>query len=235
MAKDQSRLWLGVILIVLGALFLLHESRFFYVQEETIISIVFALGGLALLNNYRQTRDNWKLILGGALLFIGFVIFNAGMGLIDDDFIGVFFLWAIALAFLSVYVKNPKIWWPIIPGGVLLTIGTMVAIEQVWWSLGDLNGVFFFVGIGATFGYLYKIRNEENKLAWAKWPAVAALALSVVVFAGETFRNAEDYIFPILLIGVGLFLIARNLKREKNGAEPPQMSDSGETQVSVSS
>lgn len=223
MQKNSARIWLGIGLIVIGVLILMDEFRWFYFREELIVAVAFALCGVALLSSYSRDKMVWKLICGLIGLFVGFVIFLEHSRIVTDDYLGGVILWLLAGGFLTVYMRNSKLWWAVIPGGILLTLGAMVMLEETFWRFRYYSESFFFLGAALTFAYLYKIRTPENKLNWAKWPAMVAVAICGITLLDEWFYyfNLEDYIAPAVLIAIGLFLIGRNFssRQSNNNAE----------------
>lgn len=220
MQKNGTRIWLGIGLIVVGLLILMDEFRWIYFRDELIIAVVFALIGVALLTSYSRDKMVWKLIVGLIGLFVGSVIFLESTRIVSDDYTGMLVLWLLAAAFLVVYLRNRKHWWAVIPGGILLTIGATVGLEETFWRLRYYTDSFFFLGIALTFGYLFFIRNSENKLGWAIWPAGAGALIGAMTLLDEWFYyiDFEDYIAPAALILIGLYLIGRNLSnRHQNG------------------
>ena len=65
------------------------------------------------------------------------------------DWGGFFFLGFLGLGFLAVYFSGRERWWAIIPGGVLLTLGFISVLNNVYG--GRETGGFFFLGLGLTF------------------------------------------------------------------------------------
>lgn len=65
----------------------------------------------------------------------------------------------------------------------------------------------FFLGLGLTFGFLYLIKNERNKLEWAKIPALILIIFSGFVFFNTTDSFLGNLILPLSLIASGGYLI----------------------------
>ena len=75
MQKNNTRIWLGLGLIIVGVLILLDEFRWIYFRDELIVSVAFALIGLALLTGYNRDKQVWKLIVDMVALFVVLLIF----------------------------------------------------------------------------------------------------------------------------------------------------------------
>ena len=113
---------------------------------------------------------------------------------------------SISLAFWLVYFSNRNNWWAVIPAGVMLTLAVMPIIsEQV---SGELQGGIFFFGIGLTFALLGIIPNQGGNLRWAFIPAGIMLLMGMLLSTAAI--GLINYIWPVLFIVLGLFLLVRN-------------------------
>ena len=129
----------GIVLILLGALFLL--GQWLNVGGEGVVAMI----GLAFLAAYAFTRQYGFLVPGG-------IMTGLGIGIIYEDRLraeGAPVLLGLGLGFISIYVisrvrgRMPADWWPLIPGGVLTVIGLFLAAGQTgllgavgrWWPL----------------------------------------------------------------------------------------------------
>lgn len=86
----------------------------------------YVLGTIALpfLLVYIRDRQNWwALIPAYVLIAIGLMVGVMEMGYLSDLLIPAFVMFTIAIPFLYVYLRNPKEWWPLIPGGIMGVIG----------------------------------------------------------------------------------------------------------------
>lgn len=117
----------GVILIVLGALFLV-------VQLIDIGEAVVALIGSAFLGAYAFTRQYGFLVPGGIMTGLGFGIIWQGQAAPEEGGVVVI---GLGVGFLSIYVidllvrRASATWWPLIPGGILTTIGVLIEANRV--------------------------------------------------------------------------------------------------------
>ena len=197
---------IGVFLILLGLLLLLENLGLLSGGAELAVSVAFALGGLAFLWGFLSQREWWWSALPGmALLGIGLLIGYST--LVDDEgALGAsLFLGSLAVGFLLVYLRTREQWWAIIPGGVLLTIATIVSAEAL---VGEeaLGGVFF-LGLALTFLIVYLVPTPEGQMRWALIPAGVLGAMGALILAGSA--GMLGYIWPLLLMAVGLLLLLR--------------------------
>ena len=135
------------------------------------------------------------LILGGiALLLENLNILRIG-GLIWGIILGIG-----GLVFLSVYVENRTMWWPLIPGVTLLSICVAALGETFLPSISEFTGgVVVLGGIGLSFFLVYLVSRENW---WAIIPAGVLVTLGVisVIDAGNFNVDTGGYFF----IGIGL-------------------------------
>ena len=94
------------------------------------------------------------------LLAVGIMVGLIGAGVLNDLLIPSYVMFAIAIPFLVVYTRNPKQWWPLIPGGILAVIGASflaaeAAIEYI------LPAGLIIAGIWIVARQL--LRGEQNE------------------------------------------------------------------------
>lgn len=146
-------------------------------------------------------RALWGILLvGGGILFL---LNNLGLIEIGSYFWSLVFTVA-GLGFLSVFVTDRQNWWALIPGFVLLGIGSIIYIDQTFPELtGLLGGVIVLGSIGLSFLIIYLV-NRDNW--WAIIPAGVMITLAVVSGLGEVLTGFD--MGGIFFIGLGLtFLI----------------------------
>ncbi|MBN2502531.1 MAG: hypothetical protein JXB38_17245 [Anaerolineales bacterium] len=178
----------------LGALFLFSVSIPFWV---------------AYISN--RSANWWALIPGGVLLALSLIpllLVEAFSG----EMFGAVFMAAIGLVFLLVYLTRREQWWAIIPAGTTLTIGIVVALSTLQFNSTFSEAIIggaFFAGLALTFGVLWLLRGQYDT-EWAKYPGIALAAVALISLVAGTNANLA---FPILLVGGGLWLLIRNLRR----------------------
>ena len=202
----ESRVFWGALLIIGGVLFLM-QNLFGYQFGDWFWVAVFGLGGLFFLSIFLGNRENWWALIPGMTLFgIGLTIAMGSLAPSLNEVIGgMFVLGAIGLSFLLIYLFNREFWWAMIPAGVLLTLSVVIGLEGF---ISDLDFVsFFFFGMGLTFAIVAMLPVKEGNLKWAWIPAgvLFAIGLTFGLFTG----SIVGYLWPILLIVLGLFFIYR--------------------------
>ena len=211
---SHIRLVIGLMLILTGIMSFLQVSGIMTFDEKIVglaTAVIFTLVGVFFLALLFAGEQNWWAVFPGAgLLAIGALI---ALSLLLPQFAwlgGSLFLGFLGLAFGWVYTSNHNRWWAIIPGGVLLTLAAV--------SLGDRlpfldGGSLFFLGLAATFGLVYLLPTGAGRMSWAWIPAVVMLAMAV--FIGLTSQHAMNYLWPVILIALGLFLAYRSFNHKQ--------------------
>jgi hypothetical protein len=207
MNRSILRIVGGILLIAVGILALLQGFGVLANITPLLWALVFGFGGALFLYVFLTNRDSWWAVIPGfVLLSIGVLIalehlFPATSG----DWGGVLVLAGIGLAFWVVYFLKREHWWAIIPGGVMLTTALVTGLSS---TLGDVEtGGIFFLGLGLTFGLLAVLPSPDGRMRWAFIPAAVLLAMGLLI----TTAAAEllNYLWPIALILVGVYLIFR--------------------------
>ncbi len=210
---DDTRTW-GIILIAIGLFYLISMSGIFNFFGEFLWGFAFIAGGLVFLYQFitgLQTRW-WAAIPGCALAGIGATILaSAILPAALEPLTGTVFLWALSCGFWAIFLTNPRRWWAVIPGGVLMTLGVVAAVDSI--GFGMLNGgSLLFLGLAATFALvgLLSTFTGEN-LRWAFIPAAIMAVMGLVVVT--PFRGAANFIWPVALLLAGLYLLQKGGRR----------------------
>lgn len=216
MNEKNRGLLFGGIIIVVGIIALLINTGVISGFGDLIGGGFLIIMSMFFLGVYSRDRSKWWPLLPAIVLGV------LGLGVIFDmffdfvsDLLGAAFFYAVFAVFVYVYNKNKSNWWPVIPAGACFTLGTVVLVDSLHLLDSDFGGVVFLLGIGLTFLYLWNIRNAANKLAWAIYPAVVLICLSVMVFLDDVLWLDSEFVFPIILILVGLVIVFAGLQKRK--------------------
>jgi hypothetical protein len=133
-------LWAIALLVVLIDLNILRDEGIaFYVL------LVIALPFLGVF--YRDRSLWWALIPAYVLLVVAVMIGLIGLGVLDDLLVPAYIMFAIAIPFFVVYARDRKLWWALIPGGVLAVVGfSFLVAEAAFEYIGAL--VLILIGLG---------------------------------------------------------------------------------------
>ena len=120
-------------------------------RDEAVAFYVLPAIALPFLGVYIRDRAQWwALIPAYALLAVVGVIALGESGSVSDDLVTAYVLFAIALPFFFVFVRNRSHWWALIPGGILTVIGVgFLATEGAFAIVGAVLlivvGLWFLV------------------------------------------------------------------------------------------
>lgn len=197
-SNDQGQLF-GIALIAVGMLVLLANLGLLAGGGNLLGGALFAAGGLLFLQLYSGRPGRvWALP-------VAFTLFGlAAAALTDGPLSGSYFLASIGVGFGAVYHRDRRNWWALIPGGVLLSLAVVAGIDALFPRLDP--GPVLFLGLAATFGALYML--PEGGKRWAAYPALAAVVIALVAFS-----TGGGWLFPLLLVGVGAWLLNRQSTR----------------------
>jgi len=100
-------------------------------RDESIATYVLTAIALPFLVVFLRNRDQWwALIPAYVLLVVGVMVGLLGLGVLTDLLVPAYVMFAIAIPFFVVYVRNTKQWWALIPGGILAIIGLSFLIAE---------------------------------------------------------------------------------------------------------
>jgi hypothetical protein len=206
MKKDQSRLVWGGLLILAGVLFFLQELNILGNAFQFLWLVIMAAGAAVFLWIYFSKEDQWWAIIPGlTLLGISISILDGLLNILPgSNWTGSIFLGCIGLAFWFVYLRRQDQWWAVIPGGVLLTLAAVTGLGNII----DWSQVVFFLGLAVTFLLVAVLPNIGQDTRWAYIPAGILGILGLALFA--PIQNVMLYLWPVLLIALGIFILAKN-------------------------
>lgn len=213
MNKKVARIFVGALLIFIGALVLLSQLFQFDITG-TIIAGVFLLAGLAFLYVYFRDHESWWALIPGFTLggIGGLIAMGEWLPGVADKFGGSFFLLMIGASFLVIYLTRRDYWWAIIPMGSLFTLALVALVANFD---GMLAGSVFFLGIAATFAAL-GLMPVGKKEKWPWIPAGICAGLGLLISLGSSFigNSLLRYFWPAALFLGGVFLIVRSLVKK---------------------
>jgi hypothetical protein len=120
-------------------------------RDEFIATYVLAAIALPFLVAFLRDRSRWGLLIPAyVLLAVGVMVVLIEGGPLSDLLIPAYVLFAIAIPFFVVYARDPKQWWPLIPGGIMAVIGLSfliaeAAVQYVGPAVLVLVGVWILV------------------------------------------------------------------------------------------
>lgn len=212
MKTERASIIGGLIFILLGGY--LSVVALGIVPKLPISVWAFVLAMISVLSFTAYVLGGWRAWgwLFPALIFGGW----AAVAVLDrmniaDAWIGSIAIWSIAAPFwLVLLIERKRHWWPVIPGGILTSVGFMPLAESV--LVDDAAAGIMLYGIALSFGLVFLFNRRRNW--WALVPA------GVLLFAGtfpllDSLAVSEEIIgmFASLFIGLiflSAFLFWRN-------------------------
>ena len=201
MAKLSSRVLWGLILIVSGFLFLMESLGFMIIG--TVWPVVFGIAGIIFVYSFiRDPHQWWPVIPGFTLLGLASVIFlDAVAPNLADQVTGGVFLGCIGLSFITILLSTRgQQWWAIIPGGTLLTLAAVAALEP--FIADDMTGAIFMLGLALTFSIIYFMPFPGRRMRWALYPSII-LGIIGILLLGSAAQLAQ-LVWPVAIIAIGL-------------------------------
>ncbi len=201
MRAERFRWAAGVVLLALGAYFLGRNLGWLPDLGNFGWTVVFAAGAVVCIGFWLSDRRQWWWLIPALnLAGIGAAI-GLGAAGVEGPVIGSVFLWAIAAAFLLVWLARRDQWWALIPGGIMAVIGAMPLLaERV---SGEWVGAFFLLAVGLAFLIVFLARPAQW---WALIPAGVLTTLSLMPVIGSRLQGTV--VGAIFFTGLGLtFLI----------------------------
>jgi hypothetical protein len=148
-------LWAITLLVVLVTQDVLRdEAVVFYVLP--VIAVPF------LVVFWRDRAQWWALIPAYVLLAVALMIGLEEAGILDELLVPAYVLFVIAIPFFVVYARNRKLWWALIPGGILAVIGLSFLIAEA--AFGFL-GAIVLIAVGGWFLWRAFTRREPSAVA----------------------------------------------------------------------
>ncbi len=205
----RGRLIWGLSLVALGVFFLLQQLGWFGAAQFPFWAFAFALLGVIFLGTFvTDRRQWWALIPGCILLGLTVVMLNGENHFVSDAVASALFLFSIGLPFLLIYLFDRRMWWALIPGGVLCVIALLTFLTGSMGISGNTITALMLFGLAAVFAVLHFALRGNTWMGWATWVAIILAAIGVLVILSGPVAAAV--VGPAILIGLGVFLLVRN-------------------------
>ena len=202
MRRYDTRLLLGILLVVGGLLSLLDAMGVISNGGGIFWGLIFGAGGLIFLYMLINNRENWWAAFP-AFTLLGLAV-SSFLPRSLSAYDGLVFFAGISLGFWWVYFTDTQRWWAIIPAGVLLTLGVVSSVND---GTSDIaTGGLFFLGLGLTF-ILVAVLPGGSGRSWALIPGTVLLLFGALL--GTPYRGLTDYLWPAVLILLGGYLVLR--------------------------
>lgn len=105
----------------------------------------------------------------------------------------------------------------ILLGGILLVYGVFFLLRAIikWPDSYNMDFVYTLgIGVGFLESYFFNKKSSMNLIF-----SIIFIAVSAYIFIKSAFpdiSNINEYIFPILLVALGVYLLFTNMSKKKN-------------------
>jgi hypothetical protein len=203
---------LGILLILVGVLFLLQALGVLPQIGASIWALLFVVGGVAFLWVFIANREQWWAVIPGCtLLGIAGTIALADSG---GSWAGALVPAAIGVSFWIIFLTRRDFWWAIFPGGVLITVAVIAGFGDILPD--EMTAGILFLGLALTFLLAYLLSTSAERMKWALIPAIVLGVLGIAFIAAlGNLVTLLAIVGPLALIVIGGFLLWRGLKRPR--------------------
>ncbi len=208
MKRLDSKIFWGLLLILMGILFMLANMDF--ISLTVVGPLLFGAIGLLFVIFFMLRKDNWWAAIPGLALLSLALVSGAEwvLPVSLESWSGAIFLGGLALGFFAVYARTlAEQWWALIPAGTLTTFSAIIVMETLQILQGEALGGVFLLGMGLTFALVYISPSPTERQKWAAIPAAILAAMGVLGIVALTDLLA--YVWPVALILLGLYILLR--------------------------
>jgi hypothetical protein len=209
--KRQALVW-GGLLILFGVMTLVSNLTDL---SAWIWVIVLALAGLAVFGVYLTDRSDLTLLIPAYVLWAVAGLVTLGTSnVLGDEFIATYILAAIVLPFLVVFLRDRAQWWALIPAYVLLAVGLMVGLIAAGVLTELLIPAYVMFAVAIPFLVVFALNPKQ----W--WPLIPGGITAIIGLAFLVAEATVEYIGPVALVVIGVWILARQLIRKEEPTAP---------------
>ena len=217
MNRSETRVLLGLLLILGGSIFLIANLNFY--SLDNIWPLLLGLPALVFIYIFLRDKQSWwAAIPGFTLLGLASTLIMehtfrhswlGWVGRVIAEASGSLLFAGIGLGFIAIYLRTAlREWWAIIPGGVLLTLATVTFSAPFVHS--GIEGAIFMLGLSLTFGLVYLIPTPKGRMRWAIIPAGILFIIGILgILANTTLLN---FVWPVALILLGVYILVKGFR-----------------------
>ena len=210
--KITTALW-GLLIIILGVGALAYNFGAlddYKLITAYIVAALLAVMGAAFLLAIAFQRDQWFYVIPGfSFLSLAGVVYLATLEDVRPEWLGALFLAGISLGFLVIFLRNRRErWWALLQAETILIIALMGLGLGIPESATQLVGAILFGGFAISFFFVWLFSGQRGRFIWA-----LILSGVLAIFAVAILTSGQSQfmllLWPVLLLFVGLFLVAR--------------------------
>jgi len=202
----QSIVWAGILMLV-GILALINV----YVSLGAWVWVAaLAAAGAVALAVYLTDRSNGSLLVPAYVaLAVALLIALTTLGALRGEAVAVFVLLVIAIPFLTIWLRDRRQWWSLIPAYVLCAVALMLALQDARILSEQLTAPYVLFCIAIAFFVVY----ARNRKQW--WFLIPAGVLTIVGLSLLIAADVGTYIVPLILVAAGVVIVVRLLVRRR--------------------
>jgi hypothetical protein len=145
---------------------------------------------------FNRKEHWWALIPGWATAVLTLIILVSETW--SGEIVGSLVMWAVALPFIFVYIRDREHWWALIPGFIMTGMGVVVLMASQ--SAEEIIGTFVLLMIAAPFFAVFFFTKGNW---WAVIPAGILTTLALIIpfavdMVGESFEARLVAVFMFL-------------------------------------
>jgi hypothetical protein len=130
--RNRKQWWALIpayVMLAVGVMVVLIELEI--LRDPFISSYVFAVILLPFLVAYLHNREQWWALIPVYVMFaVGVMVMLIELGILGDLLVPAYVMFAIAVPFFIVYVRDTKLWWALIPAGIMTVMGLAFIVAQ---------------------------------------------------------------------------------------------------------
>lgn len=204
--RKSGMVW-GGLMILFGGLSLLE--MYTALTAWTWVAAL-AAAGLAVFLIYLSDRSDWGVLVPAYVLWaVAGLVALIELDVLKDNWVALYALTAIALPFVAGFLRDRKQWGLLIPAYVMLAVGLMVGLQGAGVLDDLLVAGYVMFAIALPFFVVY-VRNRGN---W--WALIPAGIMTVIGLSFLIAEAAAQYVAPILVILLGVWILARQFIRKE--------------------
>jgi len=172
MSSHKHSIWPGLILILIGAILLIHKLIPDAFSWSKIHPLIFMALGVLLYVAILGRQNKGAVFPATILFLLGLFYFVRNYDIIDyyDELWPVLSI-ILGLAFVSIFITKPANWGVLIPAGIFLFLGVVFLLRKfyiIYWDVWDLVSdywpvILIIIGGGIILGSLKRHRVHLEK------------------------------------------------------------------------
>ncbi len=145
-------------------------------------------------------KNRWALIPAWVMFVISLITLFSER--VDENIIGSFVLFSIALPFFVVYLMNRSNWWALIPACIMTAIGTFPILSTLF--NGDVMGIAVMLMFAIAFLVVFLLSKRNW---WALIPTGVFVSVALVILLATLNIGAngdqERTLSAVMMLGIG--------------------------------